>query len=108
MNIIHEFFDTHKAISVSEIEREIECCTNTLRNFLYNTRGFPVKHTASLVAVLAKYGFSPQGCVVQHHTGETFTILSPVEDKAKKAVYMRQEIEDVFDLIDWLESLSIH
>lgn len=108
MNIIHEFFDTHKAISVSEVEREIECCRNTLRNFLYNTRGFPVKHTASLVAVLAKYGFRPEGCIVQHHGGENFTILCPVVDKAKKAIYKKQEITDAFELIDWLESLSIH
>lgn len=119
MNIIKKFFATHKALSVAEIEREADCPLNTVNAFLSGQRGMPVKHTINVVAVLARYGFQPKGWRLEYDDlTRTFIAEKPVPDTEiqseevepghfqYKVAYYRELIGDVFDLIDWMETIQ--
>lgn len=116
MNCIQDFFKTHPALSVAEIERETGCALNTLNNFLGNHRGFPVKHTINLVAVLIRYGFQPGGWRLEYDSDtRTFVAEKPIPDRDIESIETKESFEykvpmyreligDVFDLLDFLES----
>lgn len=103
MNVIQEFFSTHPAVSIAEIEREVGCPLNTVRNYLYGQRGMPVKHTYNLVVVLSRYGFEPGGWQFTPAPGE-----GPEAFLAHKYTFVHpaEVLEDVFQLIDFLEDAS--
>lgn len=119
MNVLQLFFKEHPAISIRQIEAEVECPPNTLRNYLYDYRGFPVKHTIGLVSVLIKYGFQPGGWKLEHdELTSSFTASRPIPDKDQEVretedggfeyyiPHYRTLIGDVHDLIDFLEDAS--